>query len=178
MAVKLDSGSRRNKRNSRRGWLLWTRDLILIGVALTLFSWWQTRDTTRGLAPDLVGQLLSGQLVEIEEYRGKPLLVHFWAVWCPVCAFENNTIDELADDYPVLTIATSSGDARKVGVFLERERLSFPVILDQSGEIAREWGVTGVPVSFILDADGNIVHVASGYTTQIGLRARLWLAGS
>ena len=161
-----------------RGWLLWTRDRVLIGVVLLAFSWWQTRDTARGAAPELVGQLLSGRLVEVKEYKGKPLLVHFWAVWCPVCRFENSSIDDLAGDYPVLTIATTSGAARKVGLFMEREGLTFPVMLDEQGEIAREWGVTGVPVSFIVDAQGNIIHVTSGYTSEMGLRARMWLAGS
>ena len=159
-----------------RGWLRWTRDLILIGIALSVFSWWQTRDTARGAAPELVGQLISGQLVDLKEYKGEPTLVHFWAVWCPICAFENSSINRLAEDYPVLTIATASGDARKVGLYLMREGLTFPVMIDASGDAAREWGVTGVPVSFVLDADGNIVHVASGYTSSIGLRARLWLA--
>lgn len=174
--VEVNQG--RHGKKKPRGWLLWTRDLVLIGIALTAFSWWQTRDTARGAAPELVGQLLSGRLVELKDYKGKPLLVHFWAIWCPVCTYENSSIDDLAKDYPVLTIATTSGDARKVGLFLEREGLKFPVILDEQGEIARRWGVTGVPASFVLDAEGNIMHVTTGYTTEIGLRLRLRLAGT
>lgn len=168
--------TRANEKSSH-GWLRWVRDLTLIALALILFSWWQTRDAARGPAPALVGQLIDGQLIELKDYRGKPLLVHFWAIWCPICRLENGAIDSLADDYQVLTIATSSGSPRKVGLYLEQEQLTFPVMVDESGDLARRWGVSGVPVSFVIDPDGNIGHIASGFTSGAGLRARMWLAG-
>ena len=51
-----------------------------------------------------------------------------------------------------------------------------PVLMDEDGEIARGWGVNGVPASFIVDTDGNIRHAGMGYATEMGLRLRLWLA--
>jgi hypothetical protein len=48
--------------------------------------------------------------------------------------------------------------------------------MDETGEIARHWGVAGVPASFIVDREGRIKYAGMGYATEIGLRARMWLA--
>ena len=48
--------------------------------------------------------------------------------------------------------------------------------MDETGEIARRWGATGVPASFIVDGDGRITYAGMGYATEVGLRVRLWLA--
>jgi peroxiredoxin len=56
------------------------------------------------------------------------------------------------------------------------KQLTFPVMLDSSGELARSFGVKGVPTSFILAPDGEISFVETGYSTELGLRLRLWLS--
>ena len=61
---------------------------------------------------------------------------------------------------------------------MQKEGLNFTVIADEYGEIAKQWSVKGVPASFIIAADGNIRFVEVGYTTELGLRARLWWAGN
>ena len=60
---------------------------------------------------------------------------------------------------------------------MQDNQLIFPVLLDTSGELATSFGVKGVPASFILDPNGEITFVESGYTTELGLRVRLWLSG-
>ncbi len=60
--------------------------------------------------------------------------------------------------------------------FRRAESVSFPVLNDPDGAIAAHWGVRGVPASFIVDGAGQIRFVEVGYTTEIGLRLRLWLA--
>jgi len=64
-----------------------------------------------------------------------------------------------------------------VSQYMRENGLDFPVLLDESGLLSVAWGVRGVPSSFIIDADGQIRHLAVGYTTELGLRFRLWLAG-
>ncbi len=158
-------------------WVGWLRDLALLLLVLTAIHWWQTRDVASGPAPLLAGQLLDGRPVALADYRGRPLLVHFWATWCPVCRLEQGSIAALAQDYPVLTVATGSGSGEEVAAYLAEAGLDFPVLLDESGALGQAWGVRGVPASFVIDAEGRIAHVAVGYTTGLGLRARLWLAG-
>lgn len=60
---------------------------------------------------------------------------------------------------------------------MREHELDFPVVNDPDGSIARAWGVHAVPASFILSPDGQIRFVEVGYTTGIGIRLRLWLAG-
>ena len=115
--------------------------------------------------------------MDLKDLRGKPVLVHFWATWCPICRAEDGSIHDLAQDYRVLTVATNSGDAQEIARYMEENNLEFPVLLDESGEMGSRWGVNGVPSSFIVDSAGEIRSVAVGYTTGIGLRIRLWLAG-
>ena len=158
-------------------WLSWARDVAIALLVVFLFQWWQTKDIVSGIAPPLSGSLLNGQKVSLADYKGKPLLVHFWATWCPVCRTEDGSIDNLADDHQVLTVATNSGAAKEIERYLVQNKLDFPVLLDEDGELGGLWGIKGVPSSFILDSNGNIYSVTVGYTTEIGLRIRMWLAG-
>ena len=169
-------GADGNKKGNRR-WLTWVRDLALVFILVLLFQWWQTGKLASGPAPALAGSMLSGEHLDLKDLRGEPVLVHFWATWCPICRAEDGSIHDLAQDYRVLTVATNSGDAREITSYMVENNLEFPVLLDESGAMGSSWGVKGVPSSFIVDGAGEIRSVAVGYTTGIGLRLRLWLAG-
>ena len=159
----------------RPRWLRWLRDIVLLILALTALQWWQARDLAKGPAPALVGHLLDGSPYQLVPSEG-PVLVHFWASWCPVCRVEQDSIASIAADRPVMTVATTSGSVEEVAAYLSGEGLEMPVLMDESGEIARSWGISGVPASFIVDSAGNIRHASVGYATETGLRLRLWLA--
>jgi thiol-disulfide isomerase/thioredoxin len=171
---------------------------IILGVRA-----WQQQGVASGPAPPLAGVLLDGQeyfsLAAPDGQAEKPLLglspwgrlrtphlghpwrspvlVHFWSTWCPVCRLEQSSIDALARRAPVITVAMQSGDRDAVARHLRNEALSFPVLNDPDGAIAARWGVRAVPASFIVDGAGQIRYVETGYTTGVGLRLRLWLAG-
>lgn len=150
---------------------------MLVFTVVLLIQWWQTRNTVSGPAPTLAGLMLSGEALDLKDLRGQPVLVHFWATWCPICRTEDGNIHDLARDYQVLTVATNSGDALEIRRYLDDNKLDFPVMLDESGVLGSGWGVNAVPSSFIIDGSGEIRFVTVGYTTEIGLRTRLWLAG-
>ena len=138
---------------------------------------WQQSGTASGPAPALAGELLDGKPVALAAFAGQPVLVHFWATWCPICRAEQGSIDALARDLPVITVAMQSGDREAVIQFLRKETLSFPVLNDPDGVLAAQWGVRAVPASFIVDGAGQIRFLEIGYSTGVGLRLRLWLAG-
>jgi peroxiredoxin len=160
------------KRRPRR-WLGWLRDGLILLVLLAAVQWWQSRDLVRETAPPLVGLSTEGTPVSLSG-MSRPVLVYFWAEWCPVCRFAEDGIDRLAGRYPVVTVATSSGDREAVAGYMASEGLTMRVIVDEHGEIARRWGVYGVPASFIIDADGEIRHASRGYSSEYGLWLRLW----
>ena len=158
-------------------WKRWLAEAALVVLLLGAIHLWQTRNLPAGEAPVLTGTLLDGRTIDMVKYRGKPLLVHFWAAWCPVCRLEQGTIQSLAREWPVITVAMQSGDAEEIRRFMEEEGLSFPVLADEAGQLARRWRVSGVPVSFVLDGRGHIRYATVGYATWAGLTLRLWLAG-
>ena len=138
---------------------------------------WQQSGIASGSAPALAGVLLDGKPVALTAFAGRPVLVHFWATWCPICSAEQGSIDALARETPVITVAMQSGEHDAVVQHMRKEALSFPVLNDPDGLIAAQWGVRAVPASFVVDGAGQIRYVEVGYTTGVGLRLRLWLAG-
>ncbi len=162
-------------RRRRPRWLRWSVDLLLIVLVIAAVQWWQARDLVEGSAPPLTGLMVDGAPYQLDPAQG-PTLVHFWAEWCPICRFEQDSIERIASDWPVMTVATTSGSADEVAAYLQEHGLTMPVLLDEAGQLAQAWGVNGVPASFIIDRDGAIAHAAMGYSTEWGLRLRLWLA--
>lgn len=147
--------------------------LILVAVVVAI-HFYQTRHTVHGIAPILSGITLQGHAAELATDR--PTLVHFWATWCPVCRFELDTIDALAKDYPVITVAMEDTPAPQILAYMREQQVDFPVLHDPAGELASAYGVRAVPTSFIVNHQGEISTTTVGYTTGLGLRIRLWLA--
>ena len=154
-------------------WLRWTRDIAFFLVVFAAIQWWQSRDLVAGAAPPLLGHLVDGAPFQLDPARG-PFLVHFWATWCPICRLEQDSIASIAADRPVITVATTSGDSGELADYLAEHGLQMPVLMDEDGTIARAWGVSGVPSTFVIDTAGRIRHAGTGYSTELGLRLRLW----
>ncbi len=140
--------------------------LILI---IYLFHLWQTRDAAEGSAPSLNGQLLQGDAFSIDNRDAQPLLVYFWATWCPVCSLTSGHVQSLSEEHSVITVAMQSGDAGQVKGYLADKGYDFPVLLDPNGTIAKRWKVRAVPTLYFLDADNRIRHVGVGYTSHLPL---------
>jgi thiol-disulfide isomerase/thioredoxin len=152
--------------------------LLLFIVLIAGIRAWQQRDMVSGTAPLLQGALLSGSTYALPARPGHPVLVHFWATWCPICRAEQDSIAAIAQDRPnTITVAMQSGSDAEVANHLAAQGLRFPVLNDSDGRLSSAWGVHAVPASFIISPDGQIRFVEVGYTTALGLRLRLWLAG-
>jgi thiol-disulfide isomerase/thioredoxin len=129
-----------------------------------------------GTVPEFQGNLLNGESYALLADKRRPLLIHFWASWCPVCELEQGSIQSISDDHAVITIAMQSGEAEEVIAYMQQEKLQFPVINDPDGIVAQRFGVRAVPSSFVIDENNNIKFRETGFTTETGLRLRLWLA--
>ena len=147
--------------------------LLLVAVYFSLRAW-KSKDFIEGAAPVINATTLQGEPFDLRAHRSKPVLVHFWATWCHICQFENSNIVNIAKDYDVITLASWSESAAQVKAYLQKEKLDFPVIVDEDGEWAKVYGVRGVPASFVIDKAGVIQFIETGYTSEIGLRLRLW----
>lgn len=150
--------------------------LLLLAVYLSIRAY-QTRDYARDQAPVIDSEMIDGSRFLLTDSIAQPTLVHFWATWCPVCEFENANIAAVSKDYRVVTIASWSGSSAEVVDYMQQQNLTMPVIVDEDGEWAKLYNIKAVPVSFFINKDGMIEFVEKGYTTEAGLRLRLWWLG-
>jgi thiol-disulfide isomerase/thioredoxin len=159
-------------------WRSLALNLLLFAAIFGGIRMWQHRDLPSGPAPALRGVTLAGLPYALPAHPDKPVLVHFWATWCPVCRAEQDSIAAIAQDHPdMITVAMQSGAPEAVSRHMREQGISFSVVNDPDGTLASAWGVHAVPASFIIAPDGHISFVEVGYTTGIGLKLRLWLAG-
>lgn len=150
--------------------------LAIIAVVVAV-SFWQTRGLPEGPAPALAGTGIDGKPLDLAELvrtaKGKPVLVAFWATWCPVCKVEDGNLQSVAADHSVLTVAMQSENVPR---HMQERGLSFATIEDPNASLAAAWNVRGVPSHFVIDGAGNVRFRVVGYATTWGLRARLWWA--
>ena len=150
--------------------------LVLLLVVLAV-RWTMQRDLVSGPAPVLSGIGLDLQPVNTASWRGEPYLIHIWASWCRICRLEEDSINRINANNRVVTIAMQSGDDEDVRDYLDQRGYRWLVLNDEDGHLSRQFGISGVPASFIVDRDGVIRFAEVGYTSGWGLRLRLWLAG-
>lgn len=171
---------RRAADHGRRQWKSHLITLALMAGLLWALNAFQTRDVPAGPAPDFTATLASGETITLAQWRaahpGQAVALHFWADWCPFCRAEESSVTRLAQDWPVLTIAMRSGDAARVRTVLAQRQLPWTTAVDPRGEIAQRYGFKAVPAFVVLDANGHVRGAASGYTTEWGMRLRLWWA--
>lgn len=103
----------------------------------------------------------------------KPLLIHFWASWCPTCKFESSNIEKISQNYEVITIAVQSGTNEEVKKYLDEHNLTFKVVNDEDGFFAQKFNIKAYPSTFIYDENKNLRFTEVGYTTTFGLYFRM-----
>jgi peroxiredoxin len=119
------------------------------------------------LAPDFKLETLDGHQRSLNDYRGRFLLVNFWATWCGPCKMEMPSLEALhrrfgSKKFTVLGISNDPFGARVVKPFVKAHGLSFPILLDPKQEISKRFGVHSLPTTFLVDPEGRILGVLSG----------------
>ena len=150
--------------------------LILLMVMIWGVDLWMTRNTVHATPPPINRQSITGEQFSTESLKGQPSLIHFWGTWCPICNLEQGTMDSMGASYPMVTVAMQSGSDDEINSYLVEKEVSYRVINDDSGAISEQYGVKTVPTTFVLDREGNIKFVTQGYSSELGLRFKLWLA--
>ena len=169
--------SESTQRSKKRPWLRWLLETVIIVSLIFGFRAWQHRGLVEGEAPDFERTALNGEVIHLDNYRGKPVLLHFWASWCPICELEQGSITAISKDWKVITVAFQSGGKEEVQRYMERNGITdWVTIVDEDGTLTSKYGIHAVPTTYVLDAEGTIQFRESGITTGWGLRLRLWLA--
>lgn len=121
--------------------------------------------------PPVVGQTAQGSQFDIAEHRGQWVVVNFFATWCVPCRVEHPELvrfseeHEASGDVEIVSVAFQD-DAEAIRQFFDRNGGDWPVIIGDTGRVALDFGVTGVPESFVVNPDGVIVAKFEGVTSS------------
>ena len=113
------------------------------------------------MAPDFALDDVNGNPLQLSHYRGKVVLLRFWADWCPSCKLEMPEIDifyrKMADrGFVVLSVYLKPEMEASVTQLVQALKLTFPVLLDKEGQVTSRYGVASLPTTFVIDRKGII----------------------
>ena len=134
----------------------------------------------QNLAPDFTVTDADGNEVKLSDFRGKGVVLNFWASWCGPCKSEMPHFQAAYEKYGeelhflMVNMAEAFGDPRSDAEgFLNESGYTFPVYYDTLTECAYGYGVTGIPMTFFIDKEGNLVSGKSGMISEADLERRI-----
>ena len=160
---------------SRRGVLLSLGAFVAVVALIAIEVASSGNSSAPKPAPQLPTQVLNPPRVSLADLRGKPALVNFWASWCHPCREEAPEIESLARNLhgrAALVGVDWSDDLDRAREFVHEHEWTFPVLRD-TGVVGDEYGITGLPTTFVLDPRGRIVETLRGPQTRADLEAAL-----
>ncbi len=156
----------------------WLVNILIFALIYWAVQAYQSRGApSSGPAPQIEGITLNGKQFSLQTLKGEPVLIYYWATWCGICSLTRGSINNIAQDHAVITIATQSGSMADIQKYIDENNFTAPVINDEQGILSQRYGVRAFPSIFIIDADGEISDVEIGLSSEWGLRLRLWWAG-
>ncbi len=104
---------------------------------------------------------LNGKKISLSSFKGKVVLLNFWATWCPPCREEMPSMERLyrrfKDKDLVILAVDLREEAKVVRKFVAKQKLSFPVLLDSDGKVGAIYGAQSIPLSYLVSRDGNVL---------------------
>jgi len=119
-------------------------------------------DIERHSAPDFVSENLRGGNTSLEDYRGKIVLLNFWATWCVPCRAEMPGMETIWQKYKeqglvIAAVSVDEGSRGRIETFSKILDLSFPILLDPESKVSDLYKVSNMPTSFLIDRNGKII---------------------
>ena len=158
------------------------RDFVRIclaaGVSLAVPSWPFERAEAATRVGDVLPKAtvtdLKGAGVTIPtDFKGKVLIIHFWATWCQYCAREVAVMQSLYNWYQargVVPCSVDVGESKETAAsFVRSQKISYPVFVDPTSSVARQYGVSGIPTTFALNREGIVRFRIIGEIAADGL---------
>ena len=129
-------------------------------------------------APDFELKTLNGATLRLSDYKGRPVLVNFWATWCGPCRSEfpdlQKAFTDNADKLAIIGVNDTTADqVDLVGGFVKEMGATFPIVLDEKGETVKLYHVLGLPTTVFIDRNGIINEIFTGPINQAYIEAKL-----
>lgn len=150
--------------------------IIILIIIVNGISYYKSLDLNKNKLDIQTFTLLDNNKYTLAE--NKPILIHFWATWCPICKVEAPNIQELSKDYEVITIAVQSGSKKEIEEYLAENKLTFNVVEDKDNFYSQKFNIKVFPTTLIYDKDKNLKFSEVGYSTTIGLYSRMLLVNN
>lgn len=131
-------------------------------------------------APDFKLKTLDNKEVKLSDYKGKKVILNFWATWCPPCKAEIPDLIKFYEDFKDkdvvilgVDLTQSEKSQNAVADFLKSYGITYPVALDTDGTASKMYQVTGIPTSYIIDTQGIIRDIIVGPMDFEGMKRML-----
>jgi peroxiredoxin len=150
---------------------------LILGVALMCVPAWGHLDAFNQMgivpprvekpAPNFSLKDLDGKTIRLDDFRGKPVLLNFWATWCKACKDELPSMQRLyksleKEGVEVIAVSIDRRNFDRVQSFVDEYQLTFPVLLDPDQKARKDYFILGLPTSYLIDADGKLKGYISG----------------
>ena len=129
-------------------------------------------------AYDFQLQDLEGNAIALNDFQGQPVILNFWATWCAPCRAEFPEFQQAAiDNADTLTIIginnTTTDQAHLIPGFLEEFGVTFPIVLDESGETSKAYRILGLPTTIFIDSDGIVNEIFTGPLNKAYIESKI-----
>lgn len=114
--------------------------------------------------PDFELKTLAGDTVKLSDYKGKKVMLNFWATWCPPCKAEMPDMEKFYEGNKdrVEILAVNMDTTNDVKGFANEYGITFPILLDEKNEVNRDYGIVSIPTTFFIDENGVIKQKING----------------
>lgn len=147
---------------------------VIFIILANIVSYYKSSDLNKIYLPFESIQLIAGTQYTFPKKR--PILIHFWTTWCPICKVEAQNIQRVSKEYDVVTIVVGSNNKQTIQEYLEKNNLDFKVINDADNQLANKFNITVYPTTLIYDRKKNLLFSDVGYTSTLGLFLRMFWA--
>lgn len=160
------------RKNKYPMWIVWLLALI---VAIIIFymisppSVQHPSSTTNAEAPSFTLSDIDGHSVSLSNYRGKVIILDFWAPWCPPCRREIPDFISLQNQYAsqgLQIIGIGLDQPNNVASFVQEHGINYPVVVGSNAITNLYGGISGIPTTFVIDRRGNIINKFEGFTNR------------
>ncbi|MGG3643503.1 thiol-disulfide oxidoreductase ResA [Bacillus gobiensis] len=151
--------------------------ILLLGLFYTVYSNFfmssekASKDHDQNnLAPDFTLQDLDGDVIRLSDFKGKAVILNFWATYCPPCDKEMPLLNKVYEEYKdkgLEILAVNAGEPRIiVSPYVNEKNLRFPILLDRTGTAVDHYDILNIPATYFINEDGVLIEKFPGELTE------------